>query len=73
MNDKVEHLLLEHMRMIRADISSMKDEMTGMRNEMIIVRQHMGGLLSGQALQDGEIATLKVRLDRIEKRLEIVQ
>lgn len=73
MKNKVEHLLLEHMRMIPADISSMKDEMTGMRGEMIIIRQHMAGLLGSKALHDGEIATLKVRLDRIEKRLEMVE
>jgi hypothetical protein len=51
----------------------MKEEMSGMRAEMLIIRQHMAGLLGGQTLQDAEIANLKVRLDRIEKRLELTE
>ena len=73
MNEKVENLILEHLRVIRADMSSMKDDMGGMRAEMLIIRQHMAGLLGGQNLHDGEIASLKVRLDRIEKRLDLVE
>ena len=73
MNEKVENLMLEHMRAIRADISSMKEEMSGMRSEMIVMRQHMAGLLGGQALHDGEIAGLKARIDRIERRLDLVE
>ena len=48
MNDKVESLILEHLRIIRADMSSMKEEMGAMRAEMLIIRQHMAGLLGGQ-------------------------
>jgi len=70
-NENVENLLLEHMRAIRADFGSMKEEMSGMRAEMLIVRQHMAGLLGAQVLHDTEIAGIKVRLDRIEKRLEL--
>lgn len=73
MNDKVEHLILEHLRAMRADMSSIKDEMTGMRGEMIVMRTHMAGLLSSQTLQDTEIASIKVRVDRIEKRLDLVE
>ncbi len=73
MNEKVENLILEHLRVIRADMSSMKEEMSTMRAEMPIIRQHMAGLLGGQTLHDGEIASIKVRLDRIEKRLDPVE
>ena len=73
MNDKVEHLILEHLRAMRADMLSIKDEMTGMRGEMIVMRQHMGALLASQTLQDTEIASIKVRVDRIEKRLDLVE
>ncbi|WP_018902232.1 MULTISPECIES: hypothetical protein [unclassified Rhizobium] len=71
MNEKVEHLILEHLRAVRADISSMKEEMAGMRGEMFAMRQHMGGLMSAQLVQDTEIAGLKVRIERMEKRLEL--
>jgi len=71
-NEKVENLILEHLRIMRADMSSMKEDMGTMRAEMLIIRQHMAGLLGSQTLHDGEIASIKVRLDRIEKRLELV-
>jgi hypothetical protein len=71
MDDKVENLVLEHLRVIRGDMAAMKEEMSGMRAEMLIIRQHMGGLLGAQTPHDGEIANLKVRLDRIERRLEL--
>ena len=71
MNEKVENLILEHLRVMRVDIASMKGEMSGMRAEMLVMRQHMAGLLGSQVLHDGELATIKVRLDRIEKRLEL--
>jgi hypothetical protein len=71
MNEKVENIVLEHLRHIRPDVASMREEMGGMRSEMLIIRQHMAGLLGAQTLQDGEIASLKSRLDRIERRLEL--
>ena len=70
-NGNVDNLILEHLRVIRADMGSMKEELSGMRAEMLIIRQHMAGLLGSQTLHDGEIANIKVRLDRIEKRLEL--
>jgi hypothetical protein len=71
MSENVENLMLEHLRAIRADMGSMKEEMSGMRAEMLIIRQHMAGLLGAQTLHDGEIANIKVRVDRIERRLEL--
>lgn len=71
MNEKVEHLILEHLRAMRADMSSLKEEMSGVRAEMLVMRQHMAGLLGSQVLHDGELAGIKVRLDRLEKRMEL--
>ena len=34
MNEKVENLILEHLRVMRSDIASLKEEMSGMRAEM---------------------------------------
>ena len=73
MNEKVENLILEHLRAMRSDISSMKDEMTGMRAEMRAMKQHMAAFMSHEAAQDGDIATVKLQLERIGKRLDIVE
>ena len=71
MNEKVENLILEHLRVMRIDISSLKDEMVGVRAEMRAMKQYMAGFLTDGTRQDGEIAELKLRLERIEKRLEL--
>jgi hypothetical protein len=43
MNENVEHLLLDHLRAIRADMTAMKEAMAGMRAEMLIMRQLLAG------------------------------
>ncbi len=71
MNEKVESLILEHLRVMRADIASINDEIRGIRNEMRSMKQHMAGFMTHEIGQDGDIAELKHRVDRIEKRLEL--
>lgn len=71
MNEKVENLILEHLRVMRTDIASLKEEMVGVRSEIRAVKQYMAGFMTDETRQDGEIAELKLRLDRIEKRLEL--
>jgi len=39
---------------------------------MTSMRQHMAGVVTLQELDHTDIASLKVRLDRIERRLELV-
>ncbi len=73
MNENVENLVLEHLRIIRADLSSMKDELSGARAELLIMRQHMAGLSGGRTLHDVEIAGPKMRPDRTEERLELAE
>jgi hypothetical protein len=72
MNEKVENLILEHLRAMRSDISSIKEEMAGMRAEMRATKQHMAAFMSHEAAQDG-VATVRLQLERIGKRLDIVE
>ena len=65
-------IMLEHLRAIRGDIAGMKDDMRGMRAEMTAIRQHLAGVVTLQEHDHGDIAALKVRVDRIEKRLDLV-
>lgn len=72
MNEKVENLVLEQLRAIRGDIARMADDMRGLRTEMLAVRHHARGTELQQDVHHEDIASMKVRLDRIEKRLELV-
>ena len=66
-----DNLVLEHLRAIRAEVARMVDEVRGLRTEMTSMRQHMAGMVTLQDLDHTDIAALKARLDRIEKRLEL--
>lgn len=69
---ETDNLLLEHLRAIRTDMAKMRDHMETMRAEMTATRHTIQGM---QALQDhdhGDIAAIKLRVDRIETRLELV-
>jgi hypothetical protein len=65
MNEKVENLVLEHLRAIRADMARMTDDVRGLRTEMMSVRHHVRGLELSQDVDHGELASMKVRLDRL--------
>jgi capsule polysaccharide export protein KpsE/RkpR len=73
MNENVENLVLEHLRSIRGDMSKMADYMHTMQAEMTAVRQSLASLRTLQDHDHGDIASLKLRIERIEKRLDLVE
>jgi uncharacterized protein involved in exopolysaccharide biosynthesis len=73
MNEKVENLILEHLRAIRADMNRMADQMATLRAEMTATRQQVAGIVTLQEHDHTDIAALKARLERIERRLDLVE
>ena len=65
-------LMLEHLRAIRGDTAKMLDRMTTMGAEITAIRQHLAGVVTLQEHDHSDIAALKVRVDRIERRLDLV-
>ena len=63
--------VLEQLRVIRGDVGKVLNEMQTMRAEMTSMRQHMAGMMTIQEHDHVDIAGIKSRLDRIEKRLEL--
>ena len=64
-------LVLEHLRSIQERLGRLEN---GQREIMTELRAHktkLGSLVQQDALQDGRIADLALRLDRVEKRLEL--
>ena len=68
-----ESLVLEQWRVVRGEIGKLFGEMQTMRVEMTAIRQHMAGMLTIQEHDHVDIAGIKSRLDRIEKRLELAE
>ncbi|GAA0770740.1 hypothetical protein E1180_11740 [Roseibium denhamense] len=73
MNEKVENLILEHLRAMRSDIVGIKADLSTLKAEMTAMRQQMAGVITLQDHDHSDIAGLKLRIDRIEKRLDIVE
>ena len=67
-----DNLVLEHLRAIRADMGKMADWMQTLSVEMTAIRQHLSGVVTIQDHDHQDIASIKTRLDRIEKRLELI-
>lgn len=68
-----DNLMLEHLRAIRGEMTKMADWMHTMSVEMTAIRQHLAGVVTIQEHDHGDIATIKIRLERIEKRLDLVE
>ena len=66
-----DNLVLEQLRFIRGEVGKLLNEMQTMRVEMPAMRQHLAGMMCIQKHDHVDIAAIKSRLDRIEKRLEL--
>jgi hypothetical protein len=66
-----DNLVLEQLPAIRGELGKVADEMQTMRVEMTAMRQHMAGMMTIQEHDHVDIAGIKGRPERIEKRLEL--
>jgi hypothetical protein len=66
-----ENLVLEHLRAIRGEMAKMAEWTHTMSVEMTAIRQHLSGVMTIQEHDHGDIASIKVRLERIEQRLDL--
>lgn len=68
-----ENLVLEHLRVIRTEMAKMADWMQTLSVEMTAIRQHLAGVVTIQEHDHTDLAAIKLRLDRIERRLELTE
>ncbi len=75
MTDNTENLVLEILRQMRGDISTLRNEMRDGFNRVEVrlgyVEQSLAGNLAVAASDRDEIRSLKQRIERIERRLEL--
>lgn len=72
MTDKVTNeLLLETLKAIQSKLSQMADDLTDLKTDMRGVKGHMAAFMQSEVAQDGALASIQSRLDRIERRLEL--
>jgi hypothetical protein len=72
MAENVDSLMLEQLRAIRAEMARMADYMHTLQAEMTAMRQSLSSVRTLQDHDHGDIASLKRPVERIEKRLDLV-
>jgi predicted nucleic acid-binding Zn-ribbon protein len=70
MTETVENRFLEHLRAIRADVGTLKDDNVFIKARMSSIEHQMAGVHADFATINSRMDSVEKRLDRIEKRLE---
>ena len=73
MTDNVTNeLLLEQLKSIQSRLSNLENGQGDIKTTLISIQQHMIGFMTNTSAHESAIATMQTRLDRIEKRLDLV-
>jgi hypothetical protein len=68
---ETENLILEHLKRFQTQMTRFEERLDTMGADMRAMKQHMAAFMGSEASQDQEIASIKVQLERIERRLEL--
>ncbi len=71
MTQEMENIVLEHLRHIRAKVDEIVAELRRTNARVNLLELGHGTISMSQADQNTEIDRLKVRLDRVERRLDL--
>lgn len=71
MTADTENLVLEHLRAIRATQAQHGEELAAIRVEMAAMGQQLAGLTAAVYSGKSELDSLKRRVERIERRLDL--
>jgi hypothetical protein len=64
-------LLLETLKAIQTKIAKVADDITDLKTDVRGIKGHMAAFMQSEVAQDGSLASIQARLDRIERRLEL--
>lgn len=66
-----DNLVLEHLRAIRSDLTSLKDGQREVRAELGSIRGYLSAMHSDIAVANTRVDNLENRIHRIEQRLDL--
>ena len=72
MAEEPHDLVLEHLRFIRADVATLRDDMREMRTRQAAVEDMFSFLVSAVTRMQHSLDRLTDRVERIEKRLGLI-
>jgi predicted nuclease with TOPRIM domain len=64
-------LVIEHLKRIQADLAELKRDMREVKGTCSTTLGIVGELVKSEAREQGRFAELEVRIERIERRLDI--
>jgi hypothetical protein len=73
MAEKVDNLVLEHLRAIRSDIGGIRDDVREIKHRLTSLEGAVAGLKRDQASTFADTADHHARYDRLTERLERVE
>lgn len=68
---EIENLMLEHLKRFQAQMTRVEEKVEGVAADLRVVKQHMAAFLSSEINQDASMAAVILRLERIERRLDL--
>ena len=64
--------MLEHLRLFPAQMARVEEKVDGLATDLRGVKQHVAAFLTSEVSQDADLASIKSRLERIERRLDLI-
>jgi hypothetical protein len=71
MSDEMTHIVLEHLRHIRARVDGIDEDLKALTTRFGVLEGHLAQTHVSEAIQNSELDRIKLRLERIERRLEL--
>ncbi|MGR3467911.1 MAG: hypothetical protein ACU0CI_08520 [Shimia sp.] len=71
MSDPRDDMVIAWMRRLDQKFDQMSDRMDNLSAEMRAIKQVVAGIAADNVVQDTEIASLRTRMDRVERRLDL--
>ncbi len=71
MTDDRADLMLEILKRMQVSIARLENNMSDVASDLRSVKSHMSGFMQSEFRQDTDLADVKQRLDRIERRLDL--
>ena len=72
MTDDRSDLMLELLKRLQSGQTRLEEKVDRLASEFVGMNQHMATFMQSEFHQDAEIAAMRLRLDRIERRLDLV-
>jgi hypothetical protein len=66
-------LLLETLKAIQAKLADIASDVVDFKADMRGLKGHMAAFMQSEVAQDGAIASIQAKIDRIERRLETAE